>query len=640
MSIRPQVSIIVRAFNEEEHLGRLSEGIYFQKFDFPIEVILVDSGSTDRTLEVASAFPVKIIHIAPEEFSFGRSLNFGLAAAQGDFCAIVSAHCYPVDQHWLADLVAPFADERTALVYGRQRGGETTKYSEEQIFASWFPSESVEDYQVSFCNNANSAIRRAVWKSHPFDEELPGLEDIDWARRVRREGYRISYQATAGVYHVHDENRRQIYRRYYREALAYRQIYPDEAFRFFDFARFFLMNTISDAVHAVRDGCFMANASEIPVFRCLQFWATYRAHARSGITKEMQRQLYYPRLQLLTKPPATRAEPDKAKVRASDGSRPHATGSPVTYRILITAPYMVREREQVAPLLDRPEVKVEWLPVRERLEEAELLRVIEDVDGIICGDDRITREVIDSTERLKVIVKWGTGIDSIDRDYANERGISVRNTPEAFTLPVADSAVGYILSFCRGISENNSILKAGGWDKPQGYSLSEKTVGIIGFGSIGTAVAKRLRPFGAQVLANDIRDISAEQARTQGVQMHPLETLLAKSDFVALHCDLNETSHHILNAERLALCRPNTVVINTARGPLIDEPALVRALEESRIAGAGLDVFEDEPLPVESPLRRMPQVLLAAHNSNSSPQCWQRVHRNSVAMLFEELGLV
>lgn len=637
MSIRPQVSIIVRAFNEEAHLGRLLEGVYFQKVDFPIEVILVDSGSTDRTLEIASAFPVKVVHIAPEEFSFGRSLNFGLAAAQGDFCAIVSAHCYPVDQDWLANLVAPFADVQTALVYGRQRGDERTKYSEEQIFASWFPDESVDDYQVAFCNNANSAIRRSVWKGHPFDEALSGLEDIDWARRVRREGHRISYQATAGVRHVHDESRQQIYRRYYREAFAYRQIYPDEAFGLFDFARFFLMNTLSDAVHAARDGCFLANAFEIPVFRGLQFWATYRAHARSGITKEMQRQLYYPRL--LTKPPTSRARPEKATVGASDVSRPDAAGNTESYRILITAPYMFRERELVGPLLDRPEVKVEWLPVRERLEERELLRVIEDVDGIICGDDRITRKVIDQAACLKVIVKWGTGIDSIDREYASERGISVRNTPEAFTMPVADSALAYMLAFCRGIAKNDSILKGGGWDKPQGYSLSEKTVGIIGFGSIGTAVARRLRPFGTRILANDIRDISAEQARTLGVQMRSLEALLAESDFVTLHCDLNESSHHILNAERLVLCRPSTVVINTARGPLIDEPALVRALEEDRIAGAGLDVFEDEPLPLESPLRHMPQALLAAHNSNSSPQCWQRVHRNSVAMLFEELGL-
>jgi len=639
MRIRPKVSIIIRAFNEAEHLGRLLEGISFQKVDFPIETILVDSGSTDRTLEVASGYPVEIVHITPEEFSFGRSLNMGLASAQGDYCAIVSAHCYPMDERWLADLVAPFAEPRTALVYGRQRGAEKTKYSEEQIFARWFPDQSVDDYQVSFCNNANSAIRRAVWQSHPFDEELPGLEDIDWARRVRGEGYRISYQATASVYHVHDESRQQIYRRYFREALAYRQIYPDEAFRFFDFVRFFLMNTTTDIVHAVRDGRFMPNAFEIPAFRCLQFWATYRAHARSGISKEMQEQLYYPRLQLIPRPPVVRSEQVKTTLRASESSPLPVAGKTSTYRVLVTAPYMFREREQVFPLLDRPEVKVEWLPVRERLEEGELLRIIEGVDGIICGDDRITREVIDRANCLKVIVKWGTGVDSIDREYASERGISVRNTPEAFTLPVADSAVGYMLSFCRGISANDSILKSGGWDKPQGYSLSEKTVGIVGFGSIGTAVAKRLRAFGPRVLANDVIDISAQQGRIHGVQVRPLETLLAESDIVTLHCDLNETSHHILNAETLALCRPNAVVINTARGPLIDEPALVKALEENRIAGAGLDVFEHEPLPLESPLRRMPQVLLAAHNSNSSPQCWQRVHHNSVAMLFEELGL-
>ncbi len=311
----------------------------------------------------------------------------------------------------------------------------------------------------------------------------------------------------------------------------------------------------------------------------------------------------------------------------------------MTFRVLITAPYMMREREFVAQLLDRPDLKVEWVPVRERLEENDLLAVIEGADGIICGDDRITPKVIDQADRLKVIVKWGTGIDSIDSEYAKSRGIPVRRTPEAFTLPVADTALGYMLNFCRGIVRNDLILKSGGWDKPQGYSLSEKTVGIIGFGAIGNAVAARLRPFGARVLATDIIEIPASQSSALNVEMCPLEALLQESDIVTLHCDLNPTSHRILNAERLAQCRRETIVINTARGPLIDEVALVSALEAGTIAGAGLDVFEHEPLPLDSPLRSMPQAFLAAHNSNSSPECWQRVHRNSVAMLFEGLGL-
>ena len=325
----PHVSVIVRAFNEEEHLGRLLEGIFVQKIDFTLEVILVDSGSTDGTLEVASGYPVKVVHIAPEDFSFGRSLNVGIAEARAEICVIVSAHCYPMDSRWIPELVAPFSDAKTALVYGRQRGGQTTKYSEEQIFARWFPAKSVDDYQVSFCNNANSAIRRKTWESHPFDEELTGLEDIEWARRVRSEGYRISYRATATVYHVHDESRQQIYNRYYREALAYRQIYTNETFRFYDFARFFLMNTFGDSVHALRDGCFIENAIEIPVFRFLQFWATYRAHTRSGISKDMQRQLYYPRLRLFRKKSKSPKQTGAAKPRIYDISRPLSAKAPV-----------------------------------------------------------------------------------------------------------------------------------------------------------------------------------------------------------------------------------------------------------------------------------------------------------------------
>ncbi|MCR4286080.1 MAG: hypothetical protein NUW00_04265, partial [Candidatus Kaiserbacteria bacterium] len=174
-------------------------------------------------------------------------------------------------------------------------------------------------------------------------------------------------------------------------------------------------------------------------------------------------------------------------------------------KILISAPYMHREKEKVMKMLENYSFEVDWIPVDERLEEEDLLPVIGKYEGILCGDDRITEKVIDAGTNLKVIVKWGTGIDSIDKVYAESKGIKVCRTPNAFTEPVADSALGLMLNEVRGIARNNTVVKSGKWDKPQGYTLQEKVIGIIGFGDTGQAIAKRLISFGPKVLVNDIR---------------------------------------------------------------------------------------------------------------------------------------
>jgi len=309
-------------------------------------------------------------------------------------------------------------------------------------------------------------------------------------------------------------------------------------------------------------------------------------------------------------------------------------------KLLISAPYMIAERERVEPLVTRPGLEVTWATVRERLEEADLLPIIGQYDAIICGDDRFTPRVLDAAKKLRAIVKWGTGIDSIDKPYATKRGIKVLNTPGAFTNPVADTTLGYILHFARGVSVNDQVLRTGGWNKPQGFALSERTIGIIGFGTIGRAVAKRLHACDATVLATDIVEIPETVVRELGVTMLARDELLERSDFVTLHCDLNSTSHHVLNRDAFARMKRKPYVVNTARGPLIDEKALIEALNKGIIAGAGLDVFEDEPLPPEHVMRRMPNTILACHNSNSSPTHWWRIHERSARLVAEELGLV
>jgi D-3-phosphoglycerate dehydrogenase / 2-oxoglutarate reductase len=309
------------------------------------------------------------------------------------------------------------------------------------------------------------------------------------------------------------------------------------------------------------------------------------------------------------------------------------------HRVLISAPYMLPVIDQFAPEFAGRGIEIVRAPVIERLEEHDLLSMIAEFDGTICGDDRYTARVIDAAKRLKVIVKWGTGIDSIDSAAATKRGIRVCRTPNAFSEPVADSVLGYILCFARRLPWMDRMMKQGTWEKIPGHALNEATIGVVGVGDVGSAVLRRARGFGMRLLGADIREIEAGKIEALGVTMMPLDRLLAEADYVSLNCDLNPTSQHLMNTRTFSLMKRSAVVINAARGPVIDEGALVDALRSGGIAGAAMDVFEDEPLPADSPLRRMENVMLAPHNSNSSPRAWSAVHRNSIDQLVAGLGL-
>jgi len=169
--------------------------------------------------------------------------------------------------------------------------------------------------------------------------------------------------------------------------------------------------------------------------------------------------------------------------------------------------------------------------------------------------------------------------------------------------------------------------------------LSECTLGVIGVGNIGKAVLRRARAFGMKLLGNDIVSIAPDFVSEYRVEMMPLQDMLGKSDFISINCNLNPTSHHLINANTLKWTKPDAVLINTARGPIIDEHALVDALKIGEISGAALDVFETEPLPQDSPLRQMDNVMLGSHNANSSPSAWERVHWNTIRNLLEGLQI-
>jgi D-3-phosphoglycerate dehydrogenase / 2-oxoglutarate reductase len=312
----------------------------------------------------------------------------------------------------------------------------------------------------------------------------------------------------------------------------------------------------------------------------------------------------------------------------------------MTYKVLLTAPYMIPFMDRFRPVFEKYNLELIVPEVRERMEEADLLQYAGQFDGAICGDDRYTERVIQAcAPRLKVISKWGTGVDSIDAVACSRYGIRLCRTLNAFTLPVADTVLGYVLAFARRLPWMDREMKAGHWEKIPGKSLSEYTLGVIGLGNIGKAVTRRARAFGMNILGTDVVPIDPAFITETGVEMIRLETLLAGSDFISVNCDLNPTSYHLINRETLSLVKPGAVLINTARGPIVDEGALIDALQAGRLAGAALDVFEYEPLPLDSLLLKMDNVLLAPHNSNSSPAAWERVHWNTIRNLVEGLGL-
>ncbi len=311
-----------------------------------------------------------------------------------------------------------------------------------------------------------------------------------------------------------------------------------------------------------------------------------------------------------------------------------------TYQILLSAPYMLPFVERFRPVFTHYGCELIIPDVNERLEVLQILAYAGQFDGTVCGDDRYTPDVIrQCSPRLKVISKWGTGIDSINQEAAAKQGVKICRTTNAFTVPVSDSVMAYMLAFARRQPWMDREVKSGRWQKLPGRALSECVLGVIGVGNIGREVLRKGHAFGMTLLGNDIIPISEEFTQANHVEMVSLEELLQRADFISVNCDLNLTSHHIINSDSLALVKPTAVVINTARGPLVEEAALVRALQEERLGGAALDVFEVEPLPGDSPLRGMDNVMLAPHNSNSSPTAWEKVHWNTILNLLDGLDI-
>jgi cellulose synthase/poly-beta-1,6-N-acetylglucosamine synthase-like glycosyltransferase len=196
---------------------------------------------------------------------------------------------------WIERLISPFSDVKVGLAYGKQRGGATTRFPEHQIFARWFPDQSKIQSSNPFCNNANAAIRKDLWKEHQYDESLSGLEDLEWAKWAIDNGRQVAYVAEAEIVHIHEDTPKGVYNRYRREAMAFKRIFPQEKFGFLDFIKFTISNLVSDAKVAMGDGKLVFELFTILWFRLMQFWGTYRGYQQSGpLTQELRQTFYYP----------------------------------------------------------------------------------------------------------------------------------------------------------------------------------------------------------------------------------------------------------------------------------------------------------------------------------------------------------
>lgn len=294
MTVASVASVVIRTLNEARYLGELLEAIERQQAGpFEVEVVVIDSGSTDGTLEIAERHGCVITHITREQFSFGRSLNMGCDVARGDILILISGHCVPTDEHWLRNLCQPIADGRVDYSYGRQVGGPESRFSECRIFGKYFPGESRIPQEGYFCNNANSAISRAAWARYRFDEQVTGLEDMELAKRLHHDGGRIGYVADAAVYHHHAESWKQVQRRFEREALALQKIMPQIHVRHRDLLRYIASSIWRDWRHAWAERVFLARAVEIVQYRVCQYVGSFKGNREHRILSHAEKEKYF-----------------------------------------------------------------------------------------------------------------------------------------------------------------------------------------------------------------------------------------------------------------------------------------------------------------------------------------------------------
>lgn len=307
-------------------------------------------------------------------------------------------------------------------------------------------------------------------------------------------------------------------------------------------------------------------------------------------------------------------------------------------KILVTCPPMLRMIDSFRPLFAQHGAEITTPDVVQTLSVEQLKELVPQHDGWIIGDDPATAEVfaVGKAGRLKAAVKWGIGVDNVDFAACRDLDIPITNTPNMFGGEVADIAVGYVIALARQTFEIDRGVRAGEWPKPRGISLAGKTVALVGYGDIGKSTARRLLAAEMNIVAYD--PFAADDAAMPQVQRAAWPERIDEADFIVINCALTPSSHHMLNANVLAKCKPEVRVVNVGRGPIIDEPALEAALESGRVFSAALDVFEVEPLPMNSTLRTHPRCVLGSHNASNTADAVERTSEIAIGKLMGYLG--
>jgi D-3-phosphoglycerate dehydrogenase len=306
-------------------------------------------------------------------------------------------------------------------------------------------------------------------------------------------------------------------------------------------------------------------------------------------------------------------------------------------RILITCRQMQNCIDEFLPTFNEHQLELVMPEIVQQPSEEGLIEIIGDFDGMIAGDDPLSARVLDHAKRMRIISKWGVGIDGIDLDAARARGIPVVNTPGVFGGEVADIALGYVIMLARQLHRIDASIKTGGWFKHEGRSLAGKVLGVAGFGSIGQAVGTRGKGFGMRVVAHEVADAAGAAAEEMGIEMLGRDELFQQSDFLVLCSPLTPETRHIVSARTLALMQLGSFLVNVGRGPLVDESALIEALDSGQVAAAALDVFEQEPLPATSGLRRFEQCVFGSHNASNTREGVLRASAKAVENLLQGL---
>ncbi|KIC36438.1 hypothetical protein RA26_13080 [Leisingera sp. ANG-M7] len=295
---------------------------------------------------------------------------------------------------------------------------------------------------------------------------------------------------------------------------------------------------------------------------------------------------------------------------------------------------MLNEQARFDAVLREKGIEPIWPEVNQFMGEAQCMEFAGQIDGWLAGDDRITDAVLEAfLPRLKVISKWGTGLDSIDLEAAKRRGVPVCNSPGAFRDAVGEYAIGLLLTATRRLARTDRMIRQAGWPKGRFPGMAGRTMGVIGYGAIGQGVGQRARGLGMEVIAHDPYMSTAPD----GTQLVSFPELLAQADVICLCCNQTAENYHLINADALEHARDGVVVVNVARGGLIDEAALVAGLQSGKVGAAALDVFETEPLPQDHPLLQFENVAVSSHNANSTIEAIEYVHANTLENLFKHL---